>query len=148
MANTLSPDRIRRYLSLGIPLLIVIILGVYVLVWLVNNSNPALQASRADQQVLQQVIGVPQAIWQSVGTGGVSNPWHNLGGQPALSGPNGHPEFFYAGGEFCEFCATERWAILNALGRFGTFSHLNQIRSYDELIACAGYFHHPDEIKG
>jgi hypothetical protein len=133
-------DRIRRYLSLVIPVLVVIILGVYVLVWLVSNANPSLQANPANQQLIGQVTSTRQSIWQQVGTGGLSNPWHPVHGQPALNGPNGHPEFFYVGGEFCEFCATERWAILIALSRFGSFSHLSQLRSYDNLLATFSFY--------
>lgn len=133
-------DRLRRALSLGIPAVTVAVLGIYVLVWWVNNANPALQARPADPQVVQQVTGVPEALWQRVGTGGLSNPWHPIRGQPALTGQNGHPEFFYVGGEFCEFCATERWAILNALSRFGAFSHVSQLRSFDEQIATFSFY--------
>ncbi len=131
---------LRLYLSLGIPVVTVVILGIYVLVWLMDNANPALQARPADRQVVQQVIGLPQSTWQRVETGGVSNPWHHIKGQPALNGPNGRPEFFYVGGEFCEFCATERWAMLNALSRFGTFTHLSQMRSYDEQVATFTFY--------
>lgn len=49
-------------------------------------------------------------------------------------------EFLYVGGKFCEFCATERWAILNALSRFGTFQHLSQLRSYDEQSATFTFY--------
>ncbi len=139
-ARTANQDRIRRYLSLGIPVLTVAILGIYVLVWLVNNANPALRASPADQQVVQRVTGVSQSTWQHVGTGGLSNPWRPIGGQPVLNGPHGHPEFFYVGAAFCEFCATERWAILNALSRFGSFSHLSQLRSYDDHLATFSFY--------
>ena len=132
--------RFRRYLSLGIPVLIAVILGVYVLVWFVGNANPALRANPADQQLVGQVTGIPQSTWQRVGAGGVSNPWRSISGQPALDGPNGHPEFFYVGGEFCEFCATERWAILIALSRFGSFSHLSQLRSYDDQLATFSFY--------
>lgn len=132
--------RLRSALSLGIPVVTVVILGIYVLVWWVTNANPALQARPADPQVVQQVTGVPEAIWQRVGTGGLVNPWHPIRGQPVLTGPNGHPEFFYVGGEFCEFCATERWAILNALSRFGTFRQLSQLRSFDEQIATFSFY--------
>jgi uncharacterized protein DUF929 len=140
MARNSEDNRIRRWLSLGIPVLIVVILGGYVLVWFVSNANPALQASPADQELVGQVTGIPQSIWQRVGTGGLANPWYSVGGQPALSGPNGHPEIFYVGGEFCEFCATERWAILNALSRFGSFSQLSQLRSYDDQLATISFY--------
>ena len=132
--------RVRRFLSLGIPVLIAAILGVYVLVWFVSNANPALQASPADQHVVGQVTRIPQSIWQNIGTGGVPNPWRPVAGQPALHGPAGHPEFFYAGGEFCEFCATERWAILNALSRFGNFSNLSQLRSNNDQLATFSFY--------
>lgn len=141
--GSLRPNehRLRRTLSLGIPVVTMVILLIYVLVWWVNNANPALQARPADPQVVGQVTGVPEALWQRVGTGGLVNPWHPIRGQLALSGPSGHPEFFYVGGEFCEFCATERWAILNALSRFGTFRQLSQLRSYDEQIATFSFYH-------
>jgi hypothetical protein len=42
---------------------------------------------------------------------------------------NGKPEILYMGGEFCPFCAAERWAMVNALSRFGTFTGLTTIYS-------------------
>jgi len=42
---------------------------------------------------------------------------------------NGKPEVVYVGGEFCPYCAAERWALTAALGRFGTFTGLNLIHS-------------------
>jgi protein involved in ribonucleotide reduction len=37
---------------------------------------------------------------------------------------NGKPGILYIGAEYCPFCATERWAMANALARFGTFTNL------------------------
>jgi hypothetical protein len=42
---------------------------------------------------------------------------------------NGKPEVFYVGTEFCPYCATESWAVIVALSRFGTFTGLSTIRS-------------------
>lgn len=39
------------------------------------------------------------------------------------------PDFFYMGGEYCPYCAAERWAFLVALNRFGTFTNLHYMRS-------------------
>jgi hypothetical protein len=133
-------DRIRRYLSLAIPVLTVAVLGVYVLVWSASNANPTLQASPANQQLVGQVTSNHQSTWLSAGTGGLANPWHPVSGQPMLNGPRGHPEFFYVGAEFCEFCATERWAILIALSRFGSFSRLSQLRSYNDQLATFSFY--------
>jgi hypothetical protein len=35
----------------------------------------------------------------------------------------------YVGAEFCPFCAAERWPLLLALSRFGTFSNLKESHS-------------------
>ncbi len=45
------------------------------------------------------------------------------------------PEFLYIGGEYCPNCAAERWAMLSALSRFGTFTHVSQIQSYEGSIS-------------
>jgi hypothetical protein len=44
---------------------------------------------------------------------------------------NGKPEFLYIGAEFCPFCAAERWSIIVALSKFGTFSGLTYTLSGD-----------------
>jgi hypothetical protein len=36
----------------------------------------------------------------------------------------GLPEFLYMGGEYCPYCAAERWSLVMALSKFGTFSGL------------------------
>jgi hypothetical protein len=41
----------------------------------------------------------------------------------------GKPEVLYIGAEFCPICATERWAMVVALSKFGTFSNLQQTHS-------------------
>lgn len=48
-------------------------------------------------------------------------------GHPLTAG--GKPEVLYIGTEYCPYCATENWALLVALGRFGTFTGVSEIRS-------------------
>jgi hypothetical protein len=45
------------------------------------------------------------------------------GGTPFASG--GKPVVVFIGGEFCQFCAIERWAIIISLMRFGNFTSLH-----------------------
>jgi hypothetical protein len=45
-----------------------------------------------------------------------SNPVLKMGGEP---------ELVFMGGEYCPYCATERWPLVMALAKFGTFSHLS-----------------------
>ncbi len=47
--------------------------------------------------------------------------------QPHLT--DGRPLTLYVGAHFCPFCATMRWPLVKALGRFGTFAGLREIRS-------------------
>jgi thiol-disulfide isomerase/thioredoxin len=44
------------------------------------------------------------------------------GNQELLLG--GKPEIFYLGAEYCPFCAAERWALVMALSKFGTFHNV------------------------
>jgi hypothetical protein len=49
-------------------------------------------------------------------------------GQPALT-INGKPGAVFIGGEFCPYCAAERWALVNAFSRFGAFTGLKETTS-------------------
>lgn len=42
---------------------------------------------------------------------------------------NGKPEVLFIGAEFCPVCATERWPMVVALSKFGTFTNLSKIHS-------------------
>jgi len=39
------------------------------------------------------------------------------------------PEVLYVGAEYCPFCASQRWALVIALNRFGTFTGLSATHS-------------------
>jgi type II secretory pathway pseudopilin PulG len=41
----------------------------------------------------------------------------------------GKPELLYIGAEYCPYCATERWPLVLALSKFGTFHNLSAIHS-------------------
>jgi hypothetical protein len=55
-------------------------------------------------------------------------PPSKICGNPLLS--DGKPLVYYVGGEFCPFCAAERWSMVVALSRFGTFSNLTYMMSW------------------
>jgi Domain of unknown function (DUF929) len=74
-----------------------------------------------------QVTSVPAATLDAVGGGTVTAKPTTISGPPLTSG--GKPEVLYLGAEYCPYCAAERWAMIVALGRFGTFSGLATIRS-------------------
>jgi hypothetical protein len=72
-------------------------------------------------EIAKQVTGVPLARALSVG-GGIATPFKQIQG-PFLRADK-KPLLLYVGANFCSYCAAERWAIVNALSRFGTFAHL------------------------
>jgi hypothetical protein len=84
-------------------------------------------ASAADAAVITQVTSVPAAVLDTVGTGTVTAVPKPISG-PALT-QNGQPRILYVGAEYCPYCAAERWAVVVALARFGTFANLGQTAS-------------------
>ncbi len=94
-----------------------------------NGSSGGSGNGTAQPAVVSTVTSIPAATTEAVGKG-TSNPKMliPLSGAPALTS-GGKPEVLYMGAEYCPFCATERWAMLNALSRFGSFSNIRFIHS-------------------
>jgi len=84
-------------------------------------TGPALTA------VTKQVTSVPDSALSSVGGGAVTARPTTISGAPLTSG--GKPEMLYMGAEYCPYCAAERWSMIVALSRFGTFTGLATTRS-------------------
>jgi hypothetical protein len=80
--------------------------------------------------VVSDVTGVPAATLDKIGDGGgaVSSKPAAINGGAALTA-NGKPEMLYMGAEYCPYCAAERWSMIVALSRFGTFSGLTTTHS-------------------
>jgi hypothetical protein len=74
-----------------------------------------------------QVTSVPVAVLDQVGGGQVTSVPSAITGDPLTSG--GKPEMLYIGAEYCPYCAAERWPMIVALSRFGTFTGLATTRS-------------------
>ncbi len=100
-----------------------------------SNNSGITTPTPASPSLLQAVTHVSPTVLAAVGTGGqnkVLTPLKRSSGSatpPFLTGPTGKPEIFYAGAEYCPYCAAERWAMVVALSRFGTFSKLDQTTS-------------------
>ena len=90
-------------------------------------GGAAAYASSQTAIVVTETTGVPPSEAAAIGLGTVQNLPSPLKG-PALTAA-GRPEMLYIGAEFCPYCATERWAMVNALSRFGTFSGLGLTHS-------------------
>ena len=78
--------------------------------------------------VVKDTTTVPASTLNSVGAGsGVTGLPKSISGATLKSG--GKPEMLYMGAEYCPFCAAERWGMVVALSRFGTFKNLSTTHS-------------------
>ncbi len=99
-----------------------------------SSGNGAFVAS--DPTVVAELTSVPASAFNKVGITSnvvpVTAPV-KLAGAPALTGKSATgatlPEVFYLGAEYCPFCAAERWPLIVALSRFGTWSGLGDMES-------------------
>lgn len=95
-----------------------------------QNSTMGQGGTATDKTTFQEVTNVSPTILSQVGTGNIVPPFSTPSGSPpALTGSTGKPEVFYYGGEFCPYCAAERWGVVVAMSRFGTFHTLNETTS-------------------
>ena len=114
--------------------IIAVIAVVVTFVLLRGNSTPTTSGGTSAPptgselaQVISTTTTVPAATLNQVGAGQVTATPTSISGTPLTSG--GKPEMLYMGAEYCPYCAAERWAMVVALSRFGTFSGLAAIRS-------------------
>jgi hypothetical protein len=149
-AQRRAEQRKRIYWAGGSILVVAIVVVAFVLVKLNSSpgSGPTAPTGAALAAVTKQVTDVPTSVTDKVAGGGVekgvfvsgetstelSSAATNVGSYfatinstPLTSG--GKPEVLYLGGEYCPFCATQRWAMVNALSRFGTFKGLTATHS-------------------
>ena len=101
------------------------------------NSKPPSSSSASNgptgaalSSLVTTVTSVPASVLDKVGSGNgqfTGKIQTVTGGTPLTA--NGKPEVLYMGAEYCPYCAAERWAMIVALSRFGTFSGLSTIHS-------------------
>jgi hypothetical protein len=92
-----------------------------------NSPTSGQNASAAADSVIQAVTSVPAATLDTIGKG-TASAVPTAVNAPALAA-DGLPRVLYVGAEYCPFCAAERWAVVVALSRFGTFTGLGQTAS-------------------
>jgi thiol-disulfide isomerase/thioredoxin len=106
---------------------LVIAVAITIIVVKLTRTPASAAPAVADVAVEQQVTAIPAATFNAVGAGTAAG-LKTIGGQPELT-LDGKPELLYMGGEYCPYCAAERWAIASAVGRFGVLSGLQFIHS-------------------
>jgi Domain of unknown function (DUF929) len=129
----------RRYVALGLIVVAVILLGALVLIR--DNATPDGTTSvetftLAPPALLTAIDHVPDAVVDAVG---VTSPANTITapratGNPALweentTGVQALPVVFFYGAEFAPYAGAERWPLVVALSRFGTFHQLGLMQS-------------------
>jgi thiol-disulfide isomerase/thioredoxin len=134
-AERRSEKRRRILLASGSVVVVLAVVLVFVIVKL-NGGKPSSNSGVSNgptgsalSAVVDKVTSVPASALDTVGNGGgaVTGKPTTISGSALTS--NGKPEMFYLGAEYCPYCAAERWAMIVALSRFGTFSGLSTVHS-------------------
>ncbi|MGH9127753.1 MAG: DUF929 family protein [Acidimicrobiales bacterium] len=113
---------------------VIVVVGIIVGIKL-TSSPPAKVAgpgiTPAAPDVVHAATSVPASVMNQVGLGTAATVLHpqKVAGSPAPLTSAGKPELFFFGANFCPYCATERWPMVVALSRFGTFSNLGATHS-------------------
>jgi len=113
--------------------LVVVVIAVIVGINLAGGSKP--KASKGDVVVgtfplttalFDQVANVParDLILAAEAEPGNTQPPDKLPPTSKLQLLGGKPEILYIGAEYCPFCAAERWSLVMALSKFGTFHNV------------------------
>lgn len=141
-------QRKRIYLAGG-SILVVAIIAIAFVIFKSNGGTAAASSNgptgAALATVTSEVTGVPASVTDKIAGGGVTTNqfitqsdisaasqsigsyFATVSGTPLTE--SGKPEFLYMGAEYCPYCAAERWSMINALSRFGTFTGLTTTHS-------------------
>lgn len=124
-------ERRQRMLIVGgVVIAVLAVVGVMIGIAVGGKSSKKVNAivrSPAPAGVVKQMTTIPAATYTKVGTGTVASPPSKITGDAITT--DGKPTMVYIGAEYCPYCAAERWAMVAALSRFGTFTNLSQTTS-------------------
>ncbi len=130
----------RRYLALGLIIVAICLLGTLVLVR--DNSgpptSPTTETFTPASSTLISSVALPASVFDAVGVTSpivpVAAP-HAVGDgttplwRASSSGDTARPVVFFYGAEFAPYPAAERWPLVVALARFGTFKQLGVMQA-------------------
>ncbi len=124
-----KPARTRLFIAIAAAAAAIGVAAAMVFVVIKPGTPAAGHPSPALARLIAQVTHVPVATSDAAGDGG----YRVIAKPTAVAGPSlaahGKPEVLYVATEYCPYCATQNWAMIVALSRFGTFTGLRTIRS-------------------
>jgi Domain of unknown function (DUF929). len=115
-------------------IIVVVVIGVIAAFTVLSNQE-AQQAKQGSNTAYTTLTTLPAAEFSSVGAGSVSSgALAHITKTSVLKGPTGKPEVLYVGADYCPYCAAQRYIVLAALSRFGTFSNVAPLISSESSI--------------
>ena len=128
----------RRYVALGLIILAIALLGTLVLVRdnTAPGSSSTVETFSAAPSSLVSMLDLPSSVYDTVGVSSPANPVtppQSTGSgqlwQDSVNGGRLLPVVYFYGAEFAPYAAAQRWPLILALSRFGTFSQLGLMQS-------------------
>lgn len=123
--------RSQLYLFVGLLVVLVVAALIYFATTTKTETTGKYAASFDNKPVpagLLSQLQISNNVSNAVGIGVASKTnVKALNNQPLTV--NGKPEMLYIGAEYCPYCAAERWGMVIALMRFGSFSGLRLMTS-------------------
>jgi len=109
---------------------VVLIIAVFFALSRNGSTGSASIGNPVPNSVLSKIIGVSQSTFEKVGKGTIANPFKAAQGNPPVNKTaDGKPIILYVGADYCPYCAAERWSVMVALSRFGTFDKVTLMES-------------------
>lgn len=124
-----AKKRNRRILYISVVVVIIALIVVLALIVSAVENDPysSYIYQKVPSSVMQELTGVSDSTLNSIGAVSTVSPPAAVNGTPLIS--NGKPEVLYVGGEYCPYCAFERWGMIVALSRFGSFTGIEYMQS-------------------
>jgi hypothetical protein len=133
----------RRYVALGLIVLAIVLVAALILIRNANQTNDTSDVetiTTAPTAMIASLSHIPGATSAAVGAGSPNAPiippiatgnaplWES-----SAQGAGLRPVVFFYGAEFAPYAAAERWPLVVALSRFGTFGQLGLMQSSSSI---------------
>jgi thiol-disulfide isomerase/thioredoxin len=121
-------DRQRTQVIAASVAVVVVVVAVIVGVVISNRPKDAPAAAAGGAAALATLEKLPASLLDGAPAPSPEQaPAKLQGGAPLTQ--DGKTKVLYIGAEYCPFCAMERWAMIGALSRFGTFTGITETTS-------------------
>ncbi|MBW8730618.1 MAG: DUF929 family protein [Terrabacter sp.] len=131
-AEAARKDRQRTQVIAASVAVVVIVIAV-VLGIVISNRPKDAPAASGGAAALATLEKLPASLFDKAPAPTPEQAPAKLQGGTALT-QDGKPKVLYVGAEYCPFCAMERWVLIGALSRFGTFTGVTETTSSSDDV--------------